>query len=272
MTSEPTMPRIFVSHSHQDNDYCREFVAGLREHGYQVWYDEHNLDWGPLRLTIEKELFQCQHFIAVLSPAAVASDWVNTEIDAALDLHKRHIVETFALVMAAACEVPLLLRRWKRIEGPNGAPISVVKAVSKAVAILAPFASDPPSISPKPPAQSPLPPTGTLEPEESVPPVGSSMKALQQMQNKMVKMQEELQNSLFEGSSGGDVVKVSITGKFELVAIKLDPEVVDAEDIALLEDLVLVVCQDAFTKAAEAQVKMMEALTSGMKLPPGMAF
>jgi DNA-binding YbaB/EbfC family protein len=99
--------------------------------------------------------------------------------------------------------------------------------------------------------------------------MGFNMKALQQMQNKMMKMQEELQNSTFEGTSGGDAVKVSMTGKFEVTAVKLDPEVVDPEDVSLLEDLILAACQDAFGKATEATAKMMEALTGGMKLPPG---
>lgn len=111
----PSASRVFVSHSHQDNAYCREFVAGLRVHGYAVCYDEHNLGWGALRPTIEQELPKCAHFVAILSPAAVASEWVNTEIDAALDLLGKRVLHTFTFVVAAACEVPLLLRRWKRI-------------------------------------------------------------------------------------------------------------------------------------------------------------
>ena len=99
--------------------------------------------------------------------------------------------------------------------------------------------------------------------------MGFNMKALQQMQNKMMKMQEELQNSTFEGTSGGGAVNISMTGKFEVTAVKLDAEVVDPEDIALLEDLILTACQDAFAKATEATAKMMESLTGGMKLPPG---
>ena len=102
--------------------------------------------------------------------------------------------------------------------------------------------------------------------------MGFNMKALQQMQNKMMKMQEDLQNSTFEGTSGGDAVKVSMTGKYEITAVKLDPEVVDPEAISMLEDLILTACQDAFNKAAEAQAKMMQALTGGMKLPPGLGF
>ena len=129
--------RVFVSHSHHDNDYCREFVRALREQGYQVWYDEHNLGWGALRATIEKEMPQCQHFIAIFSPDAVASDWVNAEIDAALDLLKEGVLETITFVVARECVVPLLLRRWKRIEGRNSASIPAQEAAGRAAAILA---------------------------------------------------------------------------------------------------------------------------------------
>lgn len=129
--------RVFVSHSHQDNDYCREFVAELRGLGHQVWYDEHNLGWGALRPTIEKEMPQCQHFIAIFSPGAVASDWVNAEIDAALDLLKEGVLRTITFVVARECVVPLLLRRWKRIEGANSASVLPREAAGRASAILA---------------------------------------------------------------------------------------------------------------------------------------
>lgn len=99
-----------------------------------------------------------------------------------------------------------------------------------------------------------------------------NMKALQQMQNKMMKMQEELQNSTFEGTSGGGAVAVTMNGKFELTAVKLQQDVVDPEDVSMLEDLILTAFQDAFGKVNEAQVKMQSSLLGGMKLPPGMSF
>lgn len=102
--------------------------------------------------------------------------------------------------------------------------------------------------------------------------MGFNFKALQQMQNKMMKMQEELQNSTFEGTSGGGAVTVTMSGKFEITAVKLDREVVDPEDVGMLEDLILTAAQDAFSKVAEAQNKMMSSVTGGMKLPPGLGF
>ena len=102
--------------------------------------------------------------------------------------------------------------------------------------------------------------------------MGFNMKALQQMQNKMLKMQEDLANTSFEGTAGGGAVTLTMSGKFEVTAVKLTAEVVDPEDVAMLEDLFLAACQDAFNKVAEANAKLVSSLTGGMKLPPGMGF
>jgi formylglycine-generating enzyme required for sulfatase activity len=143
-------PRVFVSHSHADNEYCRAYVAGLRTRGYVVWYDEHNLGWGAIRSTIESELQKSQHFVAILSPASVASQWVNAEIDAALELVKERKLQTFLFVMAVRCAVPLLLRQWKRIEGPGGAAVDVAEAAAKTANII--------GIASKEETAEPLPP------------------------------------------------------------------------------------------------------------------
>ncbi len=102
--------------------------------------------------------------------------------------------------------------------------------------------------------------------------MGFNMRDLQKMQARMIKMQEDLQNSTFEGASGGGAVTITMNGKYEVTAIKIDPEAVDPEDISMLEDLVLTAFQDAFGKVNEAQQKMMAAMTGGMKLPPGLGF
>ena len=101
--------------------------------------------------------------------------------------------------------------------------------------------------------------------------MGMNFKALQQMQNKMMKMQEDLQNTTFEGTSGGGAVTIAMNGKFEITAVKLDQEVVDPDDVPMLEDLILTACQDAFGKVGEAQAKLISSLTGGMNLP-GLGF
>lgn len=102
--------------------------------------------------------------------------------------------------------------------------------------------------------------------------MGFNMKDLQKMQAKMMKLQDDLQNSTFEGASGGGAVTMTINGKFEVTAVKLNPEAVDPEDVGMLEDLILTAFQDAYGKVTEAQAQMMQQMTGGMKLPPGMGF
>lgn len=130
------LPQVFVSHSHEDNLYCREFVRGLRAQDMTVWYDEHNLGWGQLRQTIDRELQRCQHFIAILSPSAVASAWVNLELDAALAQLRRGKLETFLLVVAQRCDIPLTLEGFKRLEAPGGKAIDVDDAVRRVTQVI----------------------------------------------------------------------------------------------------------------------------------------
>lgn len=93
------------------------------------------------------------------------------------------------------------------------------------------------------------------------------MKALQQMQQKMLKMQEELANSTFEGTAGGGAVTLTLKGTYEIVGIKLSPEAVDPEDVASLEDLIVAAAHDAFEKVRAQQEKMFGGMMGGMKLP-----
>ncbi|HLZ81656.1 MAG TPA: YbaB/EbfC family nucleoid-associated protein [Ktedonobacteraceae bacterium] len=94
-----------------------------------------------------------------------------------------------------------------------------------------------------------------------------SMRDIQKMQQRLMKMQEELEASQFSGTAGGGAVKITISGKFEVTAVKIDPEAFSAEDIAELEVMVLAAAKDAFNKATEAQQRMMSSATGGMKIP-----
>ncbi len=71
------------------------------------------------------------------------------------------------------------------------------------------------------------------------------MKQAQAMQEKMKKQKEELEASVFSATSGGGMVEVKMNGKRELVAVKIKPEVVDASDIDMLEDLIIAAVNDA---------------------------
>ncbi|CAA9574335.1 MAG: Nucleoid-associated protein YaaK [uncultured Thermomicrobiales bacterium] len=94
-----------------------------------------------------------------------------------------------------------------------------------------------------------------------------NMRAMQQMQTRMAKIQEELGQTTVTGNAGGDAVTVEVTGLKELKAIKLSPEVVDPEDVETLEDLLVVAVKQAMDKAEELAGQKFGALTGGMKIP-----
>ncbi len=94
-----------------------------------------------------------------------------------------------------------------------------------------------------------------------------NMRMIQQMQNRMAKIQEELGQQTISASAGGGAVTVEVTGLQELQAIKISPEVVDPEDVETLEDLLLVAIKDAMDKAKEVSAQKYGALTGGMKIP-----
>src|SRR5690554_6406738 len=94
-----------------------------------------------------------------------------------------------------------------------------------------------------------------------------NMKMIQQMQNRMMKIQQELEESIIERTAGGGVVSVEVTGQREMKSIKIDPSAVDPEDVEMLEDLVLAAVTDAMDKAVKLNEVKMGALTGGMKIP-----
>jgi len=96
------------------------------------------------------------------------------------------------------------------------------------------------------------------------------MKQAQAMQQKLQDAQAELDNVEVEGSSGGGVVTVKVTGKGALKAISIDPSLLNADEKEILEDLVVAAMNDARGKADRAAQDRMADLTKGLPLPPGM--
>jgi len=96
------------------------------------------------------------------------------------------------------------------------------------------------------------------------------MKQAQQMQEQMQQMQEQLALEEVEGSAGGGMVVVRMNGRHEIVKVKIDPEVVDPQDIEMLEDLVAAACNDARAKVDEKVKEEMGKLTGGLGMPPGL--
>lgn len=96
------------------------------------------------------------------------------------------------------------------------------------------------------------------------------MKQMQKMQRNMAQLQEELAQTPVEGTAGGGVVKVTVNGANQMLAIELAPEVVDPDDIEMLQDLIVAATNDAVANAQKLSEERMGALTKGMKLPGGM--
>ena len=93
------------------------------------------------------------------------------------------------------------------------------------------------------------------------------MKQMQKMQKQMAVAQEELGEKRLEGSAGGGMVKVIVSGDKQVVEVIVDPSVVDPEDVEMLQDLIVIATNDAMTKAEELTNSTMGQFTKGMNLP-----
>ncbi|MFZ8999829.1 MAG: YbaB/EbfC family nucleoid-associated protein [Bacteriovoracaceae bacterium] len=93
------------------------------------------------------------------------------------------------------------------------------------------------------------------------------MKQAQQMQAKMATLQKELEARELDVSSGGGMVKVKITGKQEILEVKLDPECVDPNDIEMLEELIKTGVNQAVKESQDMVSKAMSKVTGGLKVP-----
>ena len=89
----------------------------------------------------------------------------------------------------------------------------------------------------------------------------------QQMQENMLRVQEELGALIVEGSAGGGVVKAQVTGKQELVSVTIDPSAVDPADVEMLQDLVVAAVNDAIRASRVVEQEKMAAVTGGLRLP-----
>ncbi len=98
------------------------------------------------------------------------------------------------------------------------------------------------------------------------------MRQVEQMQNRMLKIQEEIAASTVEGSAGGGVVTVVMTGDQQMNSFTIKAEVVDPDDIETLQDLIVAAVNDALNRSKELQAKRLGEVTGGMQLPPGLGF
>ncbi|GCE03276.1 YbaB/EbfC family nucleoid-associated protein [Dictyobacter aurantiacus] len=94
-----------------------------------------------------------------------------------------------------------------------------------------------------------------------------NMREIQKMQQKLMKMQEELESTLFTGTAGGGAVTITMSGKYEITEVKVDPEAFSADDIEELEVMVKAAAKDAHDRVTDAQQKLVSGATGGMKIP-----
>jgi DNA-binding YbaB/EbfC family protein len=105
-----------------------------------------------------------------------------------------------------------------------------------------------------------------------IPDMGNLLKQAQQFQTKIAKLQEELEDRTVEASAGGGMVTVVVSGRQEIVSIKIEPEVISSDDQEMLQDLILAAVNDGLSKAKEMVNEEMGKLTRGLNLPniPGL--
>jgi hypothetical protein len=97
--------------------------------------------------------------------------------------------------------------------------------------------------------------------------IGNIMKQAKKMQERMARIQQELETKTVEAQAGGGMVQVVVNGKFELVSIKIEKEVVNADDIEMLQDLVAAAVNEGIRKAQEMASSEMAKITGGLSIP-----
>ena len=97
--------------------------------------------------------------------------------------------------------------------------------------------------------------------------LGGLMKQAQQLQAKMQALQEELGRRTVAAQAGGGMVEAVVNGKQELLALKIDPEVANPDDVDMLQDLILAAVNEALNRSREMVAQEMSKLTGGLGIP-----
>ncbi len=97
--------------------------------------------------------------------------------------------------------------------------------------------------------------------------LGNIFKQAQEMHAKIAQLQEEMANKTVEASAGGGMVNVVINGKQQILSVRIDPEVVNREDIDMLQDLIAAAMNEAIRKSQEMMTEEMKKVTGGLSIP-----
>ncbi len=97
--------------------------------------------------------------------------------------------------------------------------------------------------------------------------LGNIMKQAQMMQQKMARMQQELEGREVEATAGGGMVTAVVNGKQQVLSLKIEKSVVDPEDVEMLQDLVIAAVNEAVKKSQAMMQEEMSKITGGLNLP-----
>jgi DNA-binding YbaB/EbfC family protein len=97
--------------------------------------------------------------------------------------------------------------------------------------------------------------------------LGNIMKQAQMMQKKMGQMQQEMEAQQVEATAGGGMVTAVVNGRQKLISLTIDPQVVDADDVEMLQDLISAAVNEAINKSQAMMQEEMSKLTGGMNIP-----
>lgn len=100
--------------------------------------------------------------------------------------------------------------------------------------------------------------------------INQIMKQAQQMQKKLQESQKEIESLEVEGTAGGGMVKITMTGKGTATKLSIDESIFSSDDKEMLEDLIVAAINDASSKSEEEKAKKMSEVSGGMQLPPGL--
>ncbi|MBF0140856.1 MAG: YbaB/EbfC family nucleoid-associated protein [Magnetococcales bacterium] len=99
--------------------------------------------------------------------------------------------------------------------------------------------------------------------------LGNILKQAQKMQGEMAKIQEKLAETTVVGQAGGGMVEITMDGKQEVRRVRIDPEVINKDDVELLEDIIAAAFNDAQKKVQAMTQEGLSKLAGGLNLPPG---
>jgi len=97
--------------------------------------------------------------------------------------------------------------------------------------------------------------------------LGNILKQAQQMHAKITQLREEMAGRTVEASSGGGMVNIVMNGKQEVISVRIDPEVINRDDVEMLQDLIAAAVSEAVRKSQEMMTEEMKKITGGLSIP-----